>query len=494
LPHLHLISSYRIPMQATLQVENALDYLMQAPKIVKEFASVYWHYFSTPPQDGTVFLTWQPQAQRGSNFASDGYVWGDRETAYTLEVRGYTLEILVHRCGYRPGFDQITSHTRSRYHIVNKNPNVQGPTPDPSLWIVHYSQAEPQARIPVQRVPILPEMQRMLGERRLLEAQGQLGRNEFMLPDRGKWPSITSFAPGTQVQPGHVQPGGMYPGHPMQQAAPYNRQPQYFPQAQGGMIGPSPAKRPRQIPPSQMPGSIGGGIPPTVPGMPMDTSIEDEENTAIGDLLDHLTPRDISTIRYTQHHEWMEELFSSPYAAGQIAPIDLGLGLMGELAPLTEGLLDAPSFANAKKPESNPQKYEKLSPEKYQEFQNRVAKFMKDEEAELERMKAEHAKKLEELTRGKTYMQAERRLREAVWGESQAARRSSHASISIPIGAAEETESKLSEVVEDVEKSLKVTIGPRKNVTCVDKGALIEEIAPPPQQENGTDGNESFAN
>lgn len=47
-----------------------------------------WAYLQCPP-DGAVFLSWQPLAQRGLRFASDGYVWADAESTYNYDVRGY---------------------------------------------------------------------------------------------------------------------------------------------------------------------------------------------------------------------------------------------------------------------------------------------------------------------------------------------------------------------------------------------------------------------
>lgn len=330
----------------------------------------------------------------------------------------------------------------------------------------------------------------MMTERRFLESQGQLMEKRFMLHDRHNWPNI-SF-PGTgQMQQGHVPSGGMYPGHAMQAAAGGFRQPQFYPQGQGSAIGPSPAKRPRQVPPAHLPGNVPGGMPPTAVGMAHDTTIEDEENTAIGDLLDHLTPRDISTMRYVQHHEWMEEVFSSPFAVGQIMPVDLGLGLMGELSHLTEGLFDAPSASSVPGGQKAPaptKTYQKLSKEKYKDFDDRINKFLKDEEAELEKMKAEHARKMAELTKSKTYIQAERRLRDAAFSDARAARRPSDSEAATPASDNEDPDAKVNEVIEDVEKSLGVTIAPRKNVNCLEKGGLVEE-PPAPAPTNGNEAN-----
>ncbi|KAK7552651.1 hypothetical protein IWX49DRAFT_122334 [Phyllosticta citricarpa] len=488
LPHVHLVSSYRYPTLATLSVEQAVEYLLNGPRIVKDGAPVSWQYFQAPPGDGTVFLEWQPTNQRGSMYASDGYMWADPEQTYTFDSqRGYTVEILVRRSGYRPGYEQVTLHQRHRYRLVHKaTPN--GPMFEPNLWIVHYSQSEPQARIPTSRIPLNAEMQRLVQERRFLEGQGQLARKEFMLHDRHNWPNI-SFAPGGQMPHGHGQPMGMYPGNPMQ-PGPGFRQAQFYQQGQASAIGPSPAKRPRQMPPTQMPGGVHPGMPPAAVGMHHDSTIEDEENTAIGDLLDHLTPRDISTMRYTQHHEWMEEVFSSPYAAGTIKPLDLGLGLMGGLAQLTDGILDTPAPQSIVSGHGGAKEYEKLSVEKFKELEERVHNFIKEEEEQLEKMKAEHSKKMAALTKSKTYVEAERKLRATAFDEAQTNRGLSGAP---PPPASEDASGvKAGDIVQEVEKSLGVMITPRKNVNCIDKGGLIEQSEMTVRNGNDTNAEDQF--
>ena len=385
-------------------------------------------------------------------------------------------------------------HARTRYRIVGKAPGATIGF-DPSLWIVHYHQTDPPNRFPVNQVQITPEIQMQLQQRNYFERQGQLLRKEFMLRDRNNWPEVKfSTGAGMPGAPGQARP--YY--NPMQQASAMGRPPQYYPQPQVPTVGgPPPPKRLRQAAPAQQPGP---GIPPlsSVP----DPTLDDEENTTLGDQLDYLTPREISVTRYKQHHEWMEEIFSSPYSAQQILPLDLGLGLMGELAPLTEGLLDAPNADSFSKETTDPvttkptdtvtlktvaHNYYKLDPEQMSEFEKRVAEYTAKEEAELERMKASHAKKMADLKRSRTYIKAERRLREAARNSS----RSLH-STDNPDGTPSELEDPALSVVRDLEKTLGVTFETKKQVLCVDKGGFIEEQpAPPapeqPPQANGND-------
>jgi Fungal domain of unknown function (DUF1750). len=71
-----------------LPTETAVDYLLSAPKIVRELQPMHWTFLDGPP-DGTVMLAWQPLSHLGTNFASDGYVWADAEQAFTFEAKGY---------------------------------------------------------------------------------------------------------------------------------------------------------------------------------------------------------------------------------------------------------------------------------------------------------------------------------------------------------------------------------------------------------------------
>jgi hypothetical protein len=237
-----------------------------------------------------------------------------------------------------------------------------------------------------------------------------------------------------------------------------------------------PAKRQRTQ------GSIGvAGIPE---GMP-DTSIEDEENTALGDYFDHLTPRDISTARYMQHHRWMEEVFSSPYASGQIVPADLGLGLMGEMKNLTDGLLEPPSmdFESGEKQMTAPEEakpFTNVKKEQVDEFNKRVQKHLDDGHAEIERMKAEHAAKMQEWRKTKTLLQAEKRLRSATWeGYEPAAYRLEELEVNDQTGDKRET---VEQVLQDVEGILGVKFAGYADATLIEKGGWEEGEAPPARQ------------
>lgn len=430
--------------------------------IVKTHAPMSWTYVNAP-NDGTIWLEWLPQYRHG-RLPSDGYVWGDAETVFRQDFNGYTIEGMVHQLGYRPGLDPVASHARTRYHFVAKAPNVNAAPPDPSLWIVHYHQAEHRNILPAAQVPFDPQTRMLLHERQALQSQGRLEKRDFMLHDRDHWPHING-------------PTGGHMGHTMMAPGFYGSNPMSGAQGRYNPAAPPAAKRQRTQ------GSV--VVPGANEGMP-DTTIEDEENTALGDYFDHLTPRDISTARYMQHHRWMEEVFSSPYASGQIVPADLGLGLMGEMKSLTDGLLDPPTMdfdcalEKQSGSEEEPKPFTAVKKEQVDEFNKRVQKHLDDGQAEIERMKTEHAAKMQEWRKTKTLLQAEKRLRSAKWNSDDTVAYS----LEEPEGdddAASKRED-VEAVLKDVEGLLGVKFAGYADAMLIDKGGWQErEPSPAPQ-------------
>lgn len=367
------------------------------------------------------------------------------------------MEVLVHRSGYRPNIDALSCHARHRYHIIGKAPHVADDI-DPNLWIIHYGPAEPQYRMPIQQIRLHPEQQRIISERAFIESKGPLQRKEFMLYDAAQWPTVNF---GAQMQ------------HQIAQRGPP------FYQAPPGADDPR-VKRPRVEPPAA--GVMGRQRGPSM-AVQFDPSLEDEENAQLGDFLDHLTPREISTLRFKQHHEWFEEIFSSVYGTAQILPEDLGLGLAGDLDDLTRGILDTPGAQSEKAADKQPlvkrdepvRSYQKLDKEKMDDLDKRITEYIEKGQAEIRAVKAEHAKKLQDPKRN-AYRVAERKLREA-------------GRVPNPTGA-------VSEVVRQVESELNISLVPKKDFTCVDKGGLEEEkkAAPPLHPTNGTNGDVNGVN
>ncbi|KAL5334233.1 hypothetical protein BJX70DRAFT_402767 [Aspergillus crustosus] len=474
LPHMHLVSRNPYPTIHMLPTETAVEYLASAPKIVREAHPMHWTFLDGPP-DGSVMLTWQPLNHLGTNFASDGYVWADAEQAFTFESRGYLVEMWLHRSGYHPPNEQVAIHSRRRYRLLpQKIPNPSLPPPDPSLWIVHYSRSPPNDHIPANRIPVLPQIQGMLAQRRFLQSQGILARKDFMLHDRNNWPAI-GLPPQMAVQQGYQQPQGPYPN------AMAGRQ-QFYPQPGPGMqppSGPVQAKVPRSH----------RATSTAVNAATSDFALEDEDVSA-GDLMDLLTPREVSKMRYQQHHEWMEEVLASPYAISQITPVSLGLGRKGELESLTSGFFDAPAGpASGDSTDANENKQAtKLEPEKAEEFADRVAKKVADMTAEIEKLKKQHARRMEKFNRTSQLKDAELRLRDAATNPAETGseiwRLEGRIEIptdedNVPLAPVEhKAKYKVDDVVREVESSWQKQIVPEPKVSCIEKGGLLEKIEP----------------
>ncbi|KAL6714622.1 hypothetical protein ACLMJK_008047 [Lecanora helva] len=417
LRHIHLISSYQFPKLPQFNLDLVVEYLIQASRIVKEQAPMNWMFLSCP-QDGDVLLVWQPP-QMGTREASDGYVWGDPESAFSSEMRGYKVEMYVHRTGFRAPNEPMATHARRRLRLTpSQNPDPNTPPPDPSLWIMHYCQTEPQNQFPSRNIQISDHVRQMMSERGQLQRCGQLVRKEFMLRDNASWPTIN--LPGNAGS-AHPQQAMGYPNDVMahmnrsQQQAYIQQQQQQQANASQRGIGPSPAKRPRHGGPGQ-----GSATAIPAPIVSNDSVNEDEDGTIGGDYMDYLTPRDISLQRYIQHHEWLEQILESPYHVDQIIPGDLGLGRKGELESLTKDFFDAPTDGTPERKlpledppggKEDPPQFGRLGAGKAGDFTKRANEKVAQINSEMEKLKRQHTRRMAKLERFHALKTAEERIR-----------------------------------------------------------------------------------
>ncbi|KAF8245831.1 DUF1750-domain-containing protein [Wilcoxina mikolae CBS 423.85] len=221
----------------------------------------------------------------------------------------------------------------------------------------------------------------------------------------------------TTPQPPHHQvqiPGGP-PPHSHPQAAYYNTptgpRPSPMP---SGAIPPS-AKRykpsPANVPhPSVAAAAAQAAALGAVGGDPVMT-IDEEEDTSRGDILDHFSPREIAQTRYTQHHEWMEEVIGSAYPINRITPVDLGLGLAGELEKVTKGILDPPIFPTPKARINDPVKEPKDPKETLAALDSRATEMLSETEEEIRQLELAHSKRMEKIRATSIYRDAELELR-----------------------------------------------------------------------------------
>jgi hypothetical protein len=177
----------------------------------------------------------------------------------------------------------------------------------------------------------------------------------------------------------------------------------------------------------------------------------------------------LSRERFANHHMWLSEIFEGLQPVSGIVPEDMGFGLVGELAELTDGLVPAPDTASllqdiaeddlvkrkgrfdADSPDEQ-LVYKHLSDEQMSDFEKRVDTFMDRKYKEIDDLKARHAKSMEKVTVGKYYLDAEERLREA--GNDPA---------------------KLEAIVRDVELTMGVSLHERGSVVCVKSDAFAEK-------------------
>ena len=337
------------------------------------------------------------------------------------------------KSGFIPGQESHTLHTRRRYRLVSgpKSGNITANTPaiDPNLWLFHYIRADRQNQIPVSSIPLsttnIGQTQHTRRHIASLQQQGLISQKEFYLHDRGSWPSVTfgltPQMPAKQQANARVAmgQGRGYQSTPQGTPTPASKR-QKLPQG-------TPQPQAMAHPPPPTPQSIAAGHhdPPL--------TIDEEEDTSRGDMLDHLTAREISLARYTQHHEWMEEVLGSAYPISKIKPVDLGLGLRGDLEDITRGLFDAPTF-----PPTNPVRKpaaetaetaddgegsgdkdadeddDSISPAVLDEFTRRAEKKIKDIEEDMERMKALHQQRLAKIEKTGIIKDAEKKLRAGI--------------------------------------------------------------------------------
>ena len=388
------------------------------------------------------------------------------------------VEMYMHKSGYQPPNETTTTHSRRRYRLSplpNSDPSIQ--PCDPSLWIVHYVRAEQSHHYPANRIPVLPQTQQMMTQRRYLQQHGQLVRKEFMLHDRNNWPTIN--LPGGPQMPQYQQ--AQYPNNLIQMANRNYQQAHVQDSQAAGIAGQPNAKR--QRPNTSTNRAITNAMiqPPTVP------TVDDEEDTSRGDLMDFLTPRDISSMRYVQHHEWMEEIFASPYRTGQIVPVDLGLGRKGELESLTRDFFEAPLGGSPVTPGklTEPARNTKLEAGQAEDFAKRAIEKIAKLTAEMERMKRKHAKRVAKLTKKSTVREVDERLKQLSLDMSSTA--TPDASLNPgrqnPINSSSAVAilrqgDKLNEIGRDAEAALGRRIEVIPDVKCIQKGGL-EEKAPP---------------
>ena len=372
--------------------------------------------------------------------------------------------MLIQRGGFHPAHENVTAHCRRRFRLIaTTNPTL--PQPDTNLWIVHYSRTEPQHQ---QHVPGLSQhMQATIQQRQYLQRFGQLLRKEFMLLDRNNWPQINlpaQGAPYPQQRAGYP-PGNVNMGRTQQPT--YLDHQAVIDHAMGG----SPAKRQRHNAPSR-PGAN------TMAMTAMQHNVPEDDD---GDIMDLLTPREVSTMRYVRHHEWMEEIFNSPYTTDQIEPVDLGLGRRGALESLTKGYFFAP--IDTKNPSSEDQYVGRMEPEKAADFRKHAGAKIAEINTDIERIKHQHARRMAKFSAGNHSRNAERQLRNVPTSSSEMRSGTNQEQVTQTEDMDPTLASQHSEKIEQIGREVEVSVGRHieaiHNYKCVQKGGLEEKPSTP---------------
>lgn len=367
----------------------------------------------------------------------------------------------MHRSGYCYG-EHVAKHQRRRYRLMpGHNPNPTAPPPDPSLWIVHYSEAEPGHQIPVSRIPMTPHVQNTLQQRRYIQQHGQqLLRKGFMLNDRDNWPTIP--VPGNNAG----SQASSYPNNVISHLS--RQQPAYVQPrtaaAAAGTSGPPPAKRARHTD-----AAVAELQPAPENEVP---TIYDDEDVSRGDILDLLTPREVSAMRYRQHHDWLGEVFRSPYDTQQIVPGELGLGRKGELEALTKKFFNAPTEISALTGKGvPPARVGRMEDGKADEFSKLAHDRIAEINTEIEKMKRQHAKRMAKFAKGSELRDAEKPLRTANVDTIDA-----QSNGGSDTSALDEGDSKIAAIQRKVEATLGKEIRSIRDADCVQKGGLQEKV------------------
>ena len=452
----------------------------------------------------------------GEHLPSDGYTWLDGEVKHYQEINGQVelpqsltycnetdmriqrLEIYTQKQGFRLGQEQFAIHARQRYRL----------TQHPSFWLICYRPAELRDQASAQGRSIPDSVRVILRERDILgRNQAQLIRKDFMLYDVPNFPSVTP--PGVSGPSQHASANMEYPSNVMahfnknQQAAYRQQQQQQQQQRQLHQYGSHAGHHPQEDPDGlAQSGFEAGGFAkrprrgsharerasytaiPQPPGKRFKT--EEIREPAAMDFMDAITPRELALHRYVQHHEWLEEILSSPYDTHRIVPPQLGLGRKGELESLTQDFFDAPVnrveeregladpryIADRKMVEENVPVVDdvaiprigKLEDNKAEDFRERANAKIRSIKAEMHDLENEHKAKLRSLKLQSEFKTAEQKVRAltlALMNSTQDLE-------------ASEQDDILAEVLQSIEKRQKRTIKPIPTMECVEKGGREE--------------------
>lgn len=399
-----------------------------------------------------------------------------------------TLEIQKHRSGFAPkvlgqpgsiiGVEPYTVHARTRYRLLS---STAKDGPDSNLWLVLYRRADPKYMLSVNNTvvqQIASQQWAILDERNKLFDPSR--GSKYSVYDRGldikqkgfvwasdeQWPTIKAPRAPENPQPSgynHIARGGqgMYAAG------------QQLTNARAGP--PSKSRR----------GNAGQRIE-----RPQPPEGEDDEGR---DIMDVLTPREISLTRYRQHTEWMEELFISPYPIHKLRPVSLGLGRTGALSGISNGA----DFADAPMSVEHESEVQKPSAAQYDAYIKQAEDKIAEMKADMVKEKALHEKRMAKIRQSGALQEAERKLRSAVQFPPHA---SSKANEAIHAGGKDVDVAMLRQIddVQNIAQEVEASLGRKivlvEQAKCIDRGGFEEKApSPPAQQDVAMEGADELA-
>lgn len=369
-------------------------------------------------------------------------------------------------------------HCRQRYRLIS-DPNNPTKQASPALWLVQYKRADRTEQ--ANRIPITSLETQAHTTRSYLKQLGHLQEKKFMLADAPNWPAVT-LPEAAQLHNALTFVGGQMANrmhmHIQQQQA-YARE-----------HGPTPKRARHGTNASQR----------SAPTQPPPPQVEiDEEDLAESDrrdIFDILTQRDISMMRFKNHEEWMEELFSG-YSTFDIKPVDLGFDRAGFMQPITDGFFHRPDRqptppTEAWKQDSEHYKNVMAKPfedGKTRQFAAAVEKRIADNKAQIAEMKGIHDERVKSLSKGSVLRYAAARIR----GEQQNSRQKTKSGEIVTAGDETKTTSNIpyneaesiEQVTKEVEAFLDKNVTTRHEIKLVKKGGLLEEGTSKPKVSSG---------
>ncbi|EEB08421.2 SWI/SNF and RSC complex subunit Ssr4 [Schizosaccharomyces japonicus yFS275] len=277
-----------------------------------------WSLIDQPP-DGSIFLLWHPATMP---CPPDGMHFLSPEKVYQLQANGKTLEVHETRHGFFPLTESQTLHTRRRYRLLGTgldhmwlNHYVRGKDSDVVKATLAASRPPQLRRYPLPVIASPPFL--LVDPKQVALAQAQAHAQAQAQAQAQVQAQVQAHAAQAAHQVGMDRNAAAmsslaqqhpHPHHPSHQPTPTPPQQQQQ-QAAAAAVAAMNMRRASATPAASAAAATAAAM--------------EEAEVEQGDLMDVLTPRQISLSRYVRHHEWMEQVLVTLQAASDIEPPSL---------------------------------------------------------------------------------------------------------------------------------------------------------------------------